>query len=110
LIKELSAKLGGVNQFVSLMRASTLPPTRSDIFMFFGIDYTHTTCSGERPSMLLLLDQKIQHRAGQLSRKKRINSIQFVEEKFQLNSVSSKNFLRINSIQFIDPENFWQFN
>jgi hypothetical protein len=58
LIKELSAKLGGVNQFVSLMRALTLPPTRPDIFMFFGIDCTHTTCSGERPSIVAITGSK----------------------------------------------------
>ncbi|CAF3955657.1 unnamed protein product [Rotaria sordida] len=44
LVKELRAKLGGVNQFVSLMRALTSPPARSDIFMFFGIDSSHITC------------------------------------------------------------------
>lgn len=38
LVQKCNAKLGGVNQLVSLMRALTSSTARSDVFMFFGID------------------------------------------------------------------------
>lgn len=58
LVQKFNAKLGGVNQLVSLMRALTSPSVRSDIFMFFGIDCTHVTCSKERPSIAAIIGSK----------------------------------------------------
>src|SRR5271156_5185020 len=40
------------------MRALTSPSARSDIFMFFGIDCTHITCSRERPSIAAIVGSK----------------------------------------------------
>jgi hypothetical protein len=37
LVQKFNAKLGGVNQLVTLMRALTSPSARSDTFMFFGL-------------------------------------------------------------------------
>ena len=58
LVQKFNAKLGGVNQLVSLMRALTSPSIRSDVFMFFGIDCTHVTCSRERPSIAAVIGSK----------------------------------------------------
>ena len=58
LVQKFNAKLGGVNQLVSLMRALTCPSSRSDVFMFFGIDCTHVTCSRERPSIAAIIGSK----------------------------------------------------
>lgn len=58
LAQKFNAKLGGVNQLVSLMRALTSPSARSDVFMFFGIDCTHITCSRERPSVAAIIGSK----------------------------------------------------
>jgi hypothetical protein len=58
LVQTFNAKLGGVNQLVSLMRALTSPSARSDVFMFFGIDCTHSTCSPERPSIAAVIGSK----------------------------------------------------
>jgi eukaryotic translation initiation factor 2C len=58
LVQKFNAKLGGVNQLVSLMRALTSPSARNDIFMFFGIDCTHITCSRERPSIAAIIGSK----------------------------------------------------
>lgn len=58
LVQKFNAKLGGINQFVSLMRALTSSSIRSDVFMFFGIDCTHTTCSRERPSIAAVIGSK----------------------------------------------------
>ncbi|CAF3707984.1 unnamed protein product [Rotaria sordida] len=58
LVQKFNAKLGGVNQLVSLMRALTSPSARSDVFMFFGIDCTHITCSRERPSIAAIIGSK----------------------------------------------------
>lgn len=40
------------------MRALTSPSARSDVFMFFGIDCTHVTCSRERPSIAAIIGSK----------------------------------------------------
>ncbi len=58
LVQKFNAKLGGVNQLVSLMRALTSPSARNDVFMFFGIDCTHITCSRERPSIAAIIGSK----------------------------------------------------
>ncbi len=58
LAQKFNAKLGGVNQLVSLMRALTSASIRTDVFMFFGIDCTHTTCSRERPSIAAVIGSK----------------------------------------------------
>ena len=58
LAQKFNAKLGGVNQLVSLMRALTSASVRTDVFMFFGIDCTHTTCSRERPSIAAVIGSK----------------------------------------------------
>ena len=36
---------------VSIARALTSSSTSDDIFMFFGADVTHTTCSKDKPSI-----------------------------------------------------------
>jgi hypothetical protein len=58
LAQKFNAKLGGINQLVSLMRALSSPLIRTDVFMFFGIDCTHTTCSRERPSIAAVIGSK----------------------------------------------------
>jgi hypothetical protein len=58
LAQKFNAKLGGINQIVSLIRALSSPSIRSDVFMFFGIDCTHTTCSRERPSIAAVIGSK----------------------------------------------------
>ncbi|UJR24794.1 hypothetical protein I4U23_006169 [Adineta vaga] len=58
LAQKFNAKLGGMNQLVSLMRALTSSSIRSDVFMFFGIDCTHVTCSRERPSIAAIIGSK----------------------------------------------------
>ena len=58
MVQKFNAKLGGVNQLVSLMRALTSSTVRSDVFMFFGIDCTHVTCSRERPSIAAIIGSK----------------------------------------------------
>ena len=40
---------------VSLARALTSSSTRDDIFMFFGADVTHTTCSRDKPSIAAVI-------------------------------------------------------
>ncbi|UJR08589.1 hypothetical protein I4U23_012848 [Adineta vaga] len=51
LVQKFNAKLGGVNGMVSLARALTSSSARDDVFMFFGADVTHITCSREKPSI-----------------------------------------------------------
>ncbi|CAF3792637.1 unnamed protein product [Rotaria socialis] len=58
LVQKFNAKLGGINQLVSLMRALTSSSPRTDIFMFFGIDCTRTTCSREQPSIAAIIGSK----------------------------------------------------
>jgi hypothetical protein len=40
---------------VSLARALTSSSTRDDVFMFFGADVTHTTCSRDKPSIAAIV-------------------------------------------------------
>ena len=40
---------------VSLARALTSSSTRDDVFMFFGADVTHTTCSRDKPSIAAVI-------------------------------------------------------
>ncbi|CAF0781179.1 unnamed protein product [Rotaria sp. Silwood1] len=54
LVQKFNAKLGGVNGMVSLARALT-SSTKDDIFMFFGADVTHTTCSRDKPSIAAVI-------------------------------------------------------
>ncbi|CAF4649051.1 unnamed protein product, partial [Rotaria sp. Silwood1] len=58
LVEKFNARLRGVNQLVSLMPALKSPSARSDIFMFFGIDCTHITCSQVRPSIVAVVGLK----------------------------------------------------
>jgi hypothetical protein len=55
LVQKFNAKLGGVNGMVSLARALTSSSTRDDVFMFFGADVTHTTCSRDKPSIAAVI-------------------------------------------------------
>ncbi|CAF4038008.1 unnamed protein product [Rotaria sp. Silwood2] len=55
LVQKFNAKLGGVNGMVSLARALTSSSTKDDIFMFFGADVTHTTCSRDKPSIAAVI-------------------------------------------------------
>ncbi|CAF2623092.1 unnamed protein product [Rotaria sp. Silwood2] len=54
LVQKFNAKLGGVNGMVSLARALT-SSTKDDVFMFFGADVTHTTCSRDKPSIAAVI-------------------------------------------------------
>lgn len=58
LVQKFNAKLGGINQIVSLARILTATSTDKDIFMFFGIDCTSITCSKERPSIAAIVGSK----------------------------------------------------
>ncbi|CAF1131852.1 unnamed protein product [Rotaria sordida] len=58
LAQKFNAKLGGVNQLVSLIHPLMLSSARSDVFMFFGIDCTHITCSHERPSIAAIIGSR----------------------------------------------------
>ncbi|CAF2543360.1 unnamed protein product [Rotaria sp. Silwood2] len=58
LVEKFNARLRGVNQLVSLMPALISPLARSNIFMFFGIDCTHITCSHVRPSIVAVVGSK----------------------------------------------------
>ena len=40
---------------VSLTRALTSSATKEDVFMFFGADVTHTTCSRDKPSIAAVI-------------------------------------------------------
>ncbi len=40
---------------VSLARALTSSSTKDDVFMFFGADVTHTTCSRDKPSIAAVI-------------------------------------------------------
>ncbi len=55
MVQKFNAKLGGVNGMVSLARALTSSSTRDDVFMFFGADVTHTTCSRDKPSIAAVI-------------------------------------------------------
>ncbi|CAF1402264.1 unnamed protein product [Adineta steineri] len=55
LVQKFNAKLGGVNGMVSLARALTSSSTKDDVFMFFGADVTHITCSREKPSIAAIV-------------------------------------------------------
>ncbi|CAF0858888.1 unnamed protein product [Rotaria sp. Silwood1] len=55
LVQKFNAKLGGINGMVSLARALTSSSTRDDVFMFFGADVTHTTCSRDKPSIAAVI-------------------------------------------------------
>jgi hypothetical protein len=54
-VQKFNAKLGGVNGMVSLARALTSSSTKDDVFMFFGADVTHTTCSRDKPSIAAVI-------------------------------------------------------
>ncbi|CAF0770466.1 unnamed protein product [Didymodactylos carnosus] len=58
LVQKFNAKLGGMNQVVALTRALTSANTRDDVFMFFGADVTHITCSREKPSVAAVLGSR----------------------------------------------------
>ncbi|CAF1577529.1 unnamed protein product [Rotaria magnacalcarata] len=55
LVQKFNAKLGGVNGVVSIARALTSSSTKDDVFMFFGADVTHTTCSRDKPSIAAVI-------------------------------------------------------
>jgi hypothetical protein len=40
---------------VTLARALTSSSTKDDVFMFFGADVTHTTCSRDKPSIAAIV-------------------------------------------------------
>ena len=44
-----------MNGTVSLARALTSSSTKDDVFMFFGADVTHTTCSRDKPSIAAVI-------------------------------------------------------
>jgi len=55
LYQKFNAKIGGVNGLVSLARALTQSSSRDDVFMFFGADVTHTSCTKEKPSIAAVI-------------------------------------------------------
>ncbi|CAF3849468.1 unnamed protein product [Rotaria magnacalcarata] len=50
LSQKINGKLGGINSVVNTKLALS-HSSREDIFMFFGADVTHSTCSTDRPSI-----------------------------------------------------------
>ncbi|CAF1109966.1 unnamed protein product [Didymodactylos carnosus] len=58
LVQKFNAKLGGVNGLISLTRALTSASKKDDVFMFFGADVTHTTCSRDRPSIACVVGSR----------------------------------------------------
>ncbi|CAF3880586.1 unnamed protein product, partial [Rotaria magnacalcarata] len=57
LSQKINAKMGCINGVVNLKAALSRPST-DDIFMFFGADVTHTTCSAERPSIAAVVGSR----------------------------------------------------
>ncbi|CAF4166528.1 unnamed protein product [Rotaria sordida] len=51
LLKKLNILLGECHQFIQLISLLNSSTSRSDIFMFFGIGYTHIAFSSERASI-----------------------------------------------------------
>ncbi|CAF1565590.1 unnamed protein product [Adineta ricciae] len=50
LSQKINGKLGGINSFVNTKLALSRS-SKEDVFMFFGADVTHSTCSTDRPSI-----------------------------------------------------------
>ncbi|CAF4338591.1 unnamed protein product, partial [Rotaria sordida] len=50
LSQKINAKIGGINGIVNL-KAALSHSSHEDLFMFFGADVTHTTCSIDHSSI-----------------------------------------------------------
>ncbi|CAF3771180.1 unnamed protein product [Rotaria sp. Silwood1] len=50
LSQKINTKIGGINGIVNL-KAALSRSSHEDLFMFFGADVTHTTCSPDQPSI-----------------------------------------------------------
>ncbi|CAF3974965.1 unnamed protein product [Adineta steineri] len=48
--QKINGKLGGINGIINLKSALS-HSSKDDLFMFFGADVTHSTCSTDRPSI-----------------------------------------------------------
>lgn len=57
LSQKINAKLGCINGVVNL-KAALSRPSNDDLFMFFGADVTHTTCSTKRPSIAAVVGSR----------------------------------------------------
>ncbi|CAF3351794.1 unnamed protein product [Rotaria sp. Silwood1] len=57
LSQKINAKMGCINGVVNL-KAALSRPSNEDLFMFFGADVTHTTCSAERPSIAAVVGSR----------------------------------------------------
>ncbi|CAF0973268.1 unnamed protein product [Adineta steineri] len=57
LSQKINAKMGCINGIVNL-KAALSRPSNEDLFMFFGADVTHTTCSAERPSIAAVVGSR----------------------------------------------------
>ncbi|CAF3078686.1 unnamed protein product, partial [Rotaria sp. Silwood2] len=57
LSQKINGKLGGINSVVNIKLALSRS-SREDIFMFFGADVTHSTCSTDRPSIAAVVGSR----------------------------------------------------
>ncbi|CAF1310401.1 unnamed protein product, partial [Adineta ricciae] len=55
--QKINGKLGGVNGVVNIKSALSRP-SNEDLFMFFGADVTHSTCSTESPSIAAVVGSR----------------------------------------------------
>ncbi|CAF5228207.1 unnamed protein product, partial [Rotaria magnacalcarata] len=54
LVKKLNILLDDCHQLIPLVSSLNSPTSRSDVFMFFGIGYTHIAFSSERASIAFI--------------------------------------------------------
>ncbi|CAF3197362.1 unnamed protein product, partial [Rotaria sp. Silwood2] len=54
LSQKINAKIGGINGVVNF-KAAFSRSSHKDLFMFFGADVTHTTCSTDQPSIVAVV-------------------------------------------------------
>ncbi|CAF3999072.1 unnamed protein product [Rotaria sordida] len=57
LSQKINGKLGGINGVVNIKSALS-HSSREDLFMFFGADVTHSTCSSDRPSIAAVVGSR----------------------------------------------------
>ncbi|UJR20428.1 hypothetical protein I4U23_023559 [Adineta vaga] len=55
--QKINGKLGGINGVVNIKTALSRS-SREDLFMFFGADVTHSTCSTDRPSIAAVVGSR----------------------------------------------------
>ncbi|CAF3801905.1 unnamed protein product [Rotaria socialis] len=55
--QKINGKLGGINGVIN-SKAALYHSSRDDLFMFFGADVTHSTCSSDRPSIAAVVGSR----------------------------------------------------